>query len=259
MNTPMLRAITIASTAAIVMSASAPSLAGNLSLATGLDFTRGFYGNAEQTTTVAAPLVVKYSNGPLVLKASTALVTMSGPGNVIGAGDTAFSTQAAAGARRTVTGYSDLVIGATYTVHERDGWLVDVTGKVKLPTADQGKGLSTGKSDVTALVDIFKSSGPWVYNIGGGYKWVGNPDGASFRNISIFTTGLSSAVSPSMRVGGSYDYAQSVIAGRPPREEIMVYALNKLGAGFKLQTYASAGLNSNSPRAGLGLVVSREF
>lgn len=245
--------------AVFAASASAPAVAGNLTLSTGLDLTSGNYGNAEKTTTVAAPMVAKYTDGPLVLKASTALVTMTSPGNVVGAGDTSFTTQAAAAARRTVTGLSDLVVGATYTVHERDGWLVDLTGKVKLPTADQGKGLSTGKTDVTALVDVFKSSGPWVYNVGGGYKWVGNPEGASFRNISLFTVGLSSAVTPSMRVGGSYDYAQSVIAGRLPREEIMIYAMNKLGGGFKLQTYASAGLNSNSPRVGLGVVVGREF
>jgi len=233
--------------------------AAEVTALSGLDYSTGSYGNSAKTSITAVPLIAKYSDGPLVLKASTAIIQMSSPGNVIAGGDGNFALGGLNTAKRTVSGLGDLVVGGSYTVRESDGWLVDVTGKIKLPTGERDKGLSTGKTDYTALIDVYKSIQNFTVNFGAGYKWVGNPDGANFRNISLWNGGISTKLSDGARVGVSLDHAQSVVPGLKPRQEAMAYMLRQLKGGWKLQLYGSAGLNNNSPDVGAGMVLGYTY
>jgi len=237
----------------------ASSFAGELTGLSGLDYSLGSYGNAVKTSITAVPLIAKYSDGPLVLKTSIAMIQMTGPGNVIAGGDGNFATGATGTTKRTVSGLGDLVLAGSYTVHEGAGWLVDLGGKIKLPTGDKDKGLSTGKTDYSALVDVYRSVQSVTVNFGAGYKWVGDPAGTVFRNIYLLNAGLSSRISDSTRVGLSLDHAQSVVAGLKPRQELMAYMLRQLEGGWKLQLYGSAGLNKNSPDLGAGMVFAHNL
>jgi len=233
--------------------------AAEVTALSGFDYSLGSYGNSVKTSITAVPLIAKYSDGPLVLKASTAIIQMTGPGNVIAGGDGNFAVGGTNTTKRTVSGMGDLVIGSSYTIHEADGWLVDVTGKIKLPTGEKDKGLSTGKTDYTALVDVYKSIQKFTVNFGAGYKWVGDPVGTNFRNIYLWNGGISTKLSDKVRVGLSLDYAQSVVTGLKPRQELMAYMLRQLEGGWKLQLYGSAGLNNNSPDMGAGVVLGYNF
>ncbi len=233
--------------------------AAEVTALSGLDYSLGSYGNAVKTSITAVPLIAKYSDGPLVLKVSTAMIQMTSPGGVIAGGDGNFAIGSTNTNKRTVSGFGDLIVGSSYTVHEGNGWLVDITGKIKLPTGEKDKGLSTGKTDYTALVDVYKSIQKVTVNVGGGYKWVGDPAGVNFRNVYLWNGGVSTNLSDAVRVGMSLDYAQSVVTGLKPRQELMAYMLRQLEGGWKLQVYGSAGLNNNSPDVGAGVVLGYNY
>ena len=234
--------------------------AGDFTMSTGVDYSSGKYGQSTSTDITAAPVVGKYTSGPLTLKASMAYLTIKGPANVIGTGDgVTVDPSATPGASRTVSGWGDLVVSSSYSVIEKDGWLVDVTGKAKIATADTAKGLSTGKNDYSALVDVYKTMGKTTVFGGTGYKWVGQPTGTNYRDVWQATAGVSQKISQTLTLGTSYDYAQSIVPGKQAREEVTLFAVSKLNKDLKLQVYGVAGLNDNSAKWGGGALLSYSY
>lgn len=234
--------------------------AGDFTMSTGIDYTSGKYGQSSATDITAAPVVGKYTSGPITLKASMAYLTIKGPSNVIGTGDgVTVNPSATPGTSKTVSGWGDLVLSSSYSVYERNGWLVDVTGKAKIATADETKGLSTGKNDYSALVDVYKTIDKTTVFGGVGHKWVGVPTGANYRDVWQGTAGVSQKVSQNFTVGTSYDYAQSIVPGKQAREEVTLFAVSKLNKDLKLQVYGVAGLNDNSAKWGGGALLSYSY
>src|SRR5437763_13386023 len=74
--------------AALMFVLATPQLASaqGMSVGTGFDYTSGKYGGSQSTDTLYIPFYARYETGPLVLRLTVPYVTITGPGNVIGAG-----------------------------------------------------------------------------------------------------------------------------------------------------------------------------
>ena len=106
-------------------------------------------------TTIAA--TGRYDVGAWTYRATLPLIEVDGPVTVIpGVGP----VSEGAAPSRTETGLGDIVLSATYNAYyDRASTLgLDFTGKVKLPTADEDKGLGTGETDFAFLVDVYKTT-----------------------------------------------------------------------------------------------------
>src|SRR3954469_13903655 len=166
---------------------------GLTTLSTGLDYTTGKYGASESTDILYIPFTGKYEIGPWTAKLVVPWIRITGPGNVVGApGDTVVLGGASTG-RRTESGLGDVVASAFYNVlNERSApFGLDLGGKVKLGTADENRGLGTGKNDFSVQADAFKPMGALTPFASFGYRWYGDPSGVDFKNVFYYSLGTS--------------------------------------------------------------------
>jgi len=236
---------------------------GAFTFATGFDYSQGTFGDAGSTVTVSMPVVLKYETGRSSYKLSVPHIRETAPsgGNVIGVDDSGNPITDGVGPRSSELGLGDAVIGWTYELVERPwhGVLVDVTGKVKLPTGNKAKGFSTGKADYTLLADVYFPAGAFTPFAGAGYRVTGNPDGLALRDIWLFNVGLGYKLSGRNSVGAMYDLRQATRPGFDGLRELTVYWVHKPFKTFKIQTYLMRGFGNTSAELGGGLVLSRIF
>lgn len=223
----------------------------------GADFSRGKFGHDAPTETWSAPFSVKYETDTFSLKGSISYLQITGPANVVGSGED-FIDIGRANGTRSVSGWGDLVLGGTWTAYEGSdsGWLAELGGKVKIGTADDRKGLGTGKNDYSLQADIYKRLGPGTLFATLGKRKMGDPEGVDLRDPLFTAIGWSQRLSSSTSAGLMHEFRQAVVAGRPPAREVTAFVAYKLDDTWKVQGYAVRGLSDSSPDFSLGLMIS---
>lgn len=234
-----------------------------LTLSAGADYSTGDYGSSDRTEIWYFPVIAKYERGDLTAKITIPYLTITGPGNVIG-GDGVIVVPLPPGAalpRRTASGVGDVVAAASYTVLDDrgSGTLLDLTGKVKVPTADESKGLGTGEFDYAVQLDAYRRFGAATGFATAGYKVLGDPPGVSFRNVWLGAIGTSYRASSATSLGVMFDFRRAALSGGPPLRELTAFLSRRLGGEWKIQLYAVKGLADGSPDWGGGSLLSRMF
>jgi hypothetical protein len=239
----------------------AGSAAAQTSVGIGAEYTSGKYGGTESTDTLYVPVVVKHETGPWVLKATIPYIHVSGPGNVVGAGADRVTLPGAGAARRTESGIGDIVASAFYNLRDErsTGLGVDVGLKVKLPTADEAKGLGTGETDYALQADFFKPLGQTTVFGSLGYRFYGDPPGVDLRNVPYGAVGASYRMSQDTSVGVAYDYRPRIVSGGSAISEATAFWSQRMSREWKLQLYGVVGFSDASPDAGVGMLVERRF
>lgn len=238
--------------------------AGELSLTTGLDTSIGKYGGTTTTVVRYVPFTLKYEQGRSTFKATLPYVSITSPaggttvtvdanGNVISSGG--------AGPRVTQAGQGDAVASYTYSLIDepRYGWLVDVAAKVKFPTGDKNKGLSTGERDFTVSADIFYPAGNWTPFLTLGYRMPGNPPGGTLQNAWLGSLGVGYKLSKTNSTGFMFDARQASSASSVGSREATLYWVHKFTPATKLQTYVVRGFSDASADYGLGAMLSHTY
>ena len=95
--------------------------------------------------------------------------------------------------RRTESGLGDVIVAATYNFYDNkaSGIALDVTGRVKLPTASEQRGLGSGKTDAALQLDANRDFQRASLFGTVGYKWLGKPEGADLKNVLYSSLGAS--------------------------------------------------------------------
>jgi hypothetical protein len=163
--------------------------------------------------------------------------------------------------RRTESGLGDIVLSGFYNVlDERKGGLgLDVGAKVKLPTADDQKGLGTGELDYAAQMDFFKPFDATTLFGSIGYRVYGDPAGTTLKDVFYTSIGASYRMSSQQSVGVAYDYRPAIVDGGGKVSEATLFWSNRLSPQWKLQVYGVVGFADASPDAGIGALLERRF
>lgn len=231
---------------------------GNVTLKTGFDYTTGKYGTSERTEITSIPFIASYETGDWVFKASVPYVRITGSDNVVvGVGTVRRTTTTT----RTESGLGDITAAATYALlaDPKTRFGIDITGKVKLGTADDDRGLGTGENDFWILVDPYKQLGKMTYFGGVGYGMLGSSNTLKLKNVVSANAGVSYKLDQAASAGAMFDYrSKSTDAGFDQRELTAFYS-RKLDGGYKLQAYATKGFSDGSPDWGAGLNVGYNF
>jgi hypothetical protein len=229
-----------------------------IKFSTGFDYSTGDYGDPEDTEILYFPFTTKAIFGNWAAKLTVPYLRITGPGAVVGGGDVTVN-QGGGGTRTTESGLGDIVAGLTYTVDiEKFNSYVDFTGKIKFPTADEDKGLGTGETDYTLLVDVTKIFGK-AYIFGGvGRKFVGENAQLQLDDIWIFNVGGGYQVSKKLGIGGSYDFRESASSSDNPSEGTG-YLTYKITDSILGLLYGVIGFSDGSPDTGVGLQFSYKF
>ncbi len=241
---------------------SANATDGLLSATTGFDYSRGKYGSSTATTILYVPFTAKFEHGRWSAKATLPYLEISSPGTVVGGGaDVVVIGTSQNSQRSTASGMGDVVTALSYSVLEGEiyGLFLDVTAKIKLPTADDQAGLGTGKSDRTVVTDFFRSFGRFTALGSLGYKDTGKPAGLGLNNVWFGGVGCAWKFSPATSAGVLWDIRQPSRAGVEGARDLTVYMTHKLTDTVKMQLYSYRGFSNASADLGGGAMVTLSF
>lgn len=263
-----------AACAAAFLGAGAPALAaeqGTWGLGTGIHYSSGDYGTSQTTTIWSIPLTARYDRGPWTFKGSIPWLEVEGPATVIpgvgavsntnprgrgrGAGGTTTTTSG------TASGIGDLVLSATYTaLYDRASQLgLDLTGKVKVPTADEDKGLGTGETDYAAIVEAYKTIDRLTLLGGIGRHFLGSSTFIPLKDVWSYSLGASYRIDDRDSAGLTFDARQRVSSSAFPQRELTGFWSRKFSPAWKGQAYVLKGFADGSPDWGAGLSAVRSF
>lgn len=152
----------------------------------------------------------------------------------------------------------DTVLGASYNAlsNLEQQLYIDVGGKVKLPTADEAKGLGSGKTDYSIYTDVYKTQGniTWLGTLG--YKIFGDPTGINLNNVFYGSAGLSYKLSPVDSLGFVVDLRERTTNGSTALREYSLFYSHKFNETYKLQTYLVTGDTTSSVDIGGGAILA---
>ncbi|WP_329742115.1 transporter [Dyella sp. A6] len=252
---------------------------GQFSLSTGANYTSGKYGTDTTTDIWSVPFTAEYQNDRWTMKLTVPYISISGAGNVIpGVGQVVNSnphgrgrglghTVVTGGGTTTTTtsgsasGLGDVVASAGYEVyHSADhSFGLDLTGKIKFGTADENKGLGTGKDDYGLSVDTYKVMGDWTAFGGVGWMKYGSSQYIRLKNGANANVGMDYRFSRNDDFGAYYYYRQKIASNGGPQSELTAYWNHRLGGGWRLQSYVLGGFANGSPDYGVGASVKYSF
>lgn len=219
-------------------------------------YSSGDYGTGSETRITSFAATGRYERGPWVYKATVPWLTISGSSTVVpGFGD----VRGGASGPRKSSGLGDIVLSATYSAYyDRASTLgVELTGKLKLPTADEEDGLGTGEHDVVFLLDLYRSFGR-VTGFGGiGFHVLGDSRAFPLENAWSANLGASYQLDERNSVGAVLDGRERVVAGGPPLRELTAFWMYKFETPWRAQAYYLIGLADGSPDRGFGLALAR--
>lgn len=227
-------------------------------LTTGADYSRGDYGDTEDTEVWYVPVTGKAMYNNWTAKVTVPWLRIKGPGAVVGSGDGSV-TSAGGAAVTTEEGMGDVVAALMYTFDfDEITTSLDVTGKIKFPTADEDKGLGTGETDYTLGAEVTKMIGKANVSAGLSRKFVGSNATLNLHDVWIASVGAGYKLTSDLDVGVSYDWRQSASNGEQPRDATL-YASYKLTPKVNIQVYGVKGFSDASADAGGGLMVGYKF
>ena len=167
------------------------------------------------------------------------------------------------GPDRSENGLGDIVLSTSYLFFpaQKGGAFFEVTGKVKLPTADEEKGLGSGETDYTVQGDLYKPVGTGTTLFGGiGYRWRGDSDTFELEDGALANLGLSHKFSDTTSGGVMVNYRQSAsLTGDDPLEISPFVSFKNASKDWSVNLYGTVGLSDASPDAGVGISRKRSI
>ena len=254
---------------AFALAAAAAALAhgaeGELSVGAGANYSTGRYADSTPTRIWSIPFLARYETDRWTLKLTVPYLRVTSPANVIpGVGrfdESGRSRRRRAAGATTESGLGDTVASATYTAYYDDAAKrgLDLTGKVKLPTADADKGLGTGSTDESVQVDLYQTQDRLTIFADIGYTFFGHSDFVQLDNVLYYGLGFSEKLDPANSLGVSYDARQRVTPGGAPQRELTAFWNRRMDRGTRLQAYVLKGFADGSPDWGVGVSLLRGF
>lgn len=256
----MKKTIWLAAAAAATFAA-APALANDsgVTVTTGVDWSRGDYGTPTDTDILIVPLSLRYKTGDVRFTATMPWLRIDGSSAIVGGSGNGGVVIDPNAPRSVRDGFGDLTLGAAWAIpEERLGFGLDLSARVKLPTAKASRGLGTGKTDFAVGAEVSKTFGAITPFASVGYRMPGDPVGIDLHNAWNASAGASIALGKSVLIG-SYDYRESTSPFARDSEELFGAFSTPVSERLTFTLYGSAGLSQGAPDVGLGSMVGVKF
>lgn len=226
-----------------------------LSLSVGYDYSTGEYGGSESTDMSFVPVTAQFESGPWTLKVVGSWLSIDGPGSLIADGEVV------AGANTSESGVGDTNVSVAYLIYPwfEGGPFFELTGKIKVPTADETKGLGTGEVDYTGMVSIYQVISDLTLFADAGYRVRGSSDLYELEDGFVGSVGASLKFSPEVSAGLMYNYRQAATATGDDPMDVMPYITFKPSEFWSINAYGTFGLSDSSPDSGVGISLKRIF
>lgn len=228
-----------------------------LTFASGAEFTNGSYGGDVDIEDLYVPFTATINYGRVEYRLSVPYLSVRAPeGTVIIDGEPVPGI----GDLSTESGLGDVIASATvFDVinNQRLGFAMDLTGKVKFGTADEDKGLGTGKNDYSVQADFYKFSNQVTLLGSVGYKFRGDPAAADLNNVLMGSVGAIYKFTPALRSGLIFDFREASANDSDSVQELTGFVSRRIGENWRLQVFAMTGFTDSSPDWGGGIQIKR--
>lgn len=238
-----------------------------ITFTTGYDYSSGRFNLPVNTNISYVPYSLKYEKKNWTFRASSGYISFAAPDNIITDENGAplvtniddESFDANINSRRS--GFGDVYLSASYSFENpyMDDFFIDLTGQVKIPTADEKKGLGTGKVDYTIKLDAAYLFGNFMPFGTLGYRFVGATDRFDLQNSFFASIGAAYYLTYDTSIGVSYDYRESATPGFNSPKEIFSYVDVQLDDNWGFNIYGVVGLNNVTTDYGLGTQIRYKF
>lgn len=229
-----------------------------VSFASGVDYSSGDYGEAVDTEVVSIPLVARLITDHWAFRGGISYLSIKGPADVAdttdgGGGSDGGGDPGGAGAvPRTGTedGFGDLTLQATRSFRHLGGegsdLYLDFTGRVRLPTGHEDRGLGVGATDYTLLGEFGNSGDSGGVYVNGGWRFLGDRAGSAREDGAQAGVGAWVNVGEATRIGASASWREASTATGDDPASASIFVSQRLGDNLRLSINAGAGLSDAS-------------
>jgi len=161
-------------------------------------------------------------------------------------------TAPTAGQSTTQSGVGDVVARGGRELAAGTSWSLYGALAVKLPTADEARGLGTGETDLGAFATLGRDFGSTRLSLLAGTIKTGDPPGQALSDLRLYGIGLAGWAGAT-RLYGSIEGRTATVPGAHNPLEVNVGAVHRLSARYWLKSAAFTGLNDGGPRYGASL------
>jgi hypothetical protein len=238
------------------------------SVSVGFDRSSGKYGSNRTSNSLSVPVTLSYDTDNYGFALTASYLRQTGP-----AGTFAGSRVRPVGVANPIvseSGFGDITGSVTrYLISDDEtGISVDLKGEIKFATANQNRGLGTGKNDYSAEATVNKDYTTFGMSGTLGYSVLGSPgsivingiqQNIILHNIFYGSVGAMYNMSESTKAELVYNKQQAPEIGEYQQKDITATLNFKLNKEKSLHIYVLRGLAKGSPDWGSGASVSTSF
>jgi hypothetical protein len=226
-----------------------------LSLLVGYEFSSGKFDDSDRTRISYVPLTFKYQRGDWIAGLTLPYIRIKGPGDVVRGADGSLVVGTGEAGTTTESGLGDVIASLSYTLYPpRESLpILELTGRIKLPTADEDDGLGTGETDYTLQADLSKRFGPVSGYATLGYRFLGDPSGVDLDDGFLASLGFGYRYSPRINLGLAFDFREASTDDSDDARELVPYTSLRVSDRLTLGSYGVVGLSDSSPDLALGV------
>jgi hypothetical protein len=244
--------LALAAGAGFAQNAAPAAPAPEIKLDTGLVYARGTYGLPTNTDIFMALVSPTYETPDWRLQASFPYIWLRGPASVVGNAGTVATS-------RSEHGIGDATLAATRKFAAADGWFPSFGAKIKLPTADDAKGLGTGRTDLSLEGDVAKKFGDITPYATLGYQFLGRSAQYPMKDGLFGTLGFVTNLTDQTVFGLAGNWRQPTISGGASAQELMAFVQQKITGDSHLQFFVLHGFTDASPTLAVGATLGLVF
>ncbi len=227
-------------------------------LSVGSAYFTGHFQQEDKTNILYLPVSLKYRQFPWITRVTVPYLMMNGNTVIDLVGDSESDTSS-----RRAEGLGDIILTQTYQYAPSivQDSVLNLSVKVKFPTASAKKGLGTGKYDFSFQGRFIKRIGRHSPFLTLGYQFVGKVDDVQLNNRFYTTVGESYQVHAQFSAGMMYQYKQASSNRRVSDQKIVGFCSWKLtpDGRWLIDAYSLVGLTVSSPEYGGGLSISYTY
>lgn len=234
--------------------------AATTSTGVSFDYTRGDYGLSSVTEVYLTSFDLAEEINHWAFRATIPYETIKGPANVVG-GDGNVSGAAVRPNSSTASGLGDITASVDYLTGPLDnhGLKIGLDGRIKFGTADEKKGLGTGKNDYYFQAGIYRPLGKVTPFGIFGYRVLSDAPGLSLKNGLYASGGLVFPANQKLSLGATLDWSDRITSTSSRATDVSGFVVWNPVNSWRLMFYALVGFTDASPAFGSGGSVSYRF
>lgn len=238
----------------------------------GFNFYTGDYGTDTDTDIFTVPITFGYSASelwdfyltiPYIYQSTTSTVTVAGKPVRVKANMTNGKSAITELFIDTTSqsGLGDISIGGSFTLHKEtsDAPELYALALIKIPTADEEKGLGTGEYDYSLGLGLKRRITKWTFSGNAQYNIVGSPGGIDLDNFFSVTAGIGHQRTASFKESVYIYAAESASAESDNPLEISLNGEYIIDGNNAVSVYVMKGLSDGSPDYGIGVALNHYF